>query len=238
MSLNAVQLDPDVISKGEFARRRGVSPGRVSQWIAEGKITSAALVGAGRTAQLRESVALAELRARLDPMQMTANGLSTKLKPAAASSLAPVSADVLPFGPLPAAGATAPPPPPPSEAADPIEEQIKRQRLAQLERQNREGERQEAVEAGRLTDAAAAKAAAARETSRLVTMFEGSLSNFATAISAEFKLPQRDVLHLLRGEFRKLRAGVASEIRAKADALPALVDIDAGELAAAETESA
>jgi hypothetical protein len=62
--------DPDVISKAEFARRRSVTPGRVSRWIGEGKIFGAALVGEGRSAQIRESVAVAQLRNKLDPMQM------------------------------------------------------------------------------------------------------------------------------------------------------------------------
>jgi hypothetical protein len=36
----------------------------------------------------------------------------------------------------------------------------------------------------------------------------GSLAELATAVSARFELPQRDVLHLLRSEFRKVRAAV------------------------------
>lgn len=233
MSLNS-QPDPDVVSKGEFARRRGVSPGRVSQWIAAGQISGVAIVGEGRTAQIRESVACEQLRAKLDPMQMTGNGLTTVLKPAAAAAPLPAGDNVLPFGPAPIAGASSSPPPAPPAAGDTIEDEIKRLRRDQLLRQEREAQRQEAIAAGQLTDAVAARSAAARETARLVTMFEGSLSNFATAISAEFKLPQRDVLHLLRAEFRKFRSTVAAGMRDQAAQAPALVDEDPGELAGAD----
>lgn len=223
MSVAAAMIDPDVISKGEFARRRNVTPGRVSQWLSEGKIFGAAIVGEGRAAMIRESVACQQLKVKLDPMQMTANGLSTKLDfapPAPATS----SGDVLPF-PTPASpppGGV--PPAPPSSAVDSVEEKIKRQRLEQLERQNREGARQEAISAGLLTDAAAARAQVGRAVAQLVTTFEGALSEFATTIAAEFKLPQRDVLHLLRTKFREVRAAAAGEIRNQAEIMPQLVD--------------
>lgn len=225
MNSPAAAADPDVISKGEFAKRRGVSPGRVSQWISEKKILGAALVGEGRSAQIRESVAVAQLRHKLDPMQMTANGLTTNLaspaspaSPIQAPALPPI-ADVLPFAAPPAAPISPVP-------DDSVEAQIKAARLEQIARQNREGQRQEAVAAGRLTDAAQAKQVAGREAARLVNLFEGSLSNFATAISAEFRLPQRDVLHLMRREFRKFRAETTRETRARAEEIPALVEVD------------
>ena len=45
------------ISKGEFARRRNVTPARVSQWLSEGKISGAAIVGEGRGALIDEEIA-------------------------------------------------------------------------------------------------------------------------------------------------------------------------------------
>jgi len=220
----AVNADPDVISKGEFARRRGVTPGRVSQWISEKKIFGAAIEGEGRSAQIRESVAVSQLRQKLDAMQMTANGLTTNLASQMPSAPAPAAtvavADVLPF--------TAPQAERETPRDDSVEDKIKAARLEQIARQNREGQRQEAVAAGRLADATLAKQISGREVARLVTRFEGALSNFATAISAEFKLPQRDVLHLLRGQFRKFRAETTSEIRDRAEAMSPLVEIDLG----------
>ena len=71
--------DPQVVSKGEFARLCRVDPGRVSQWIKEGKLTGAALVGEGRSAKINVAVAHTQLKRRLDPNQMTANGIRTRI---------------------------------------------------------------------------------------------------------------------------------------------------------------
>lgn len=234
MSATAAAATSGVISKAEFARRRNVTPGRVSQWISAGKISGAALVGEGRNAQIDEAIACEQLRRSLDPLQMAGNGLTTQLRAPAAAV-----ASVLPFEqPSPAASSALPTAPP--DQVDTIEDRIKRQRLEQIERQNRNEARDEAERAGRLTDAAIAKQVMGREISKLLTMFEGSLSDFATAISAQFKLPQRDVLHLLRGEFRKFRAETAADARARADALPAIdaIDLDAEREAAAVSEPA
>jgi len=89
--------------------------------------------------------------------------------------------------------------------------------------------RQDAIDAGKLVEAEGAKAAAAREAARLVAKFEGRLSAMATACAAEFKLQQRDVLHLLRGEFRKMRAEVAGNLAIGAAALSPMVEIDIDE---------
>lgn len=216
MTASVETNDPDVITKAEFARRREVSAGRVSQWISEGKIAGNALVGEGRAAKIRESVAVAQLRQKLDPMQMTANGLSTKL-----------DAPALPQLPLEATAASvAPPPATDVPPRDSIEERIKQQRLEQIERANRNDRREEAQRAGRLVEAALVSQATGREITKLVASFEGKLSDFATAIAGQFKLSQRDVLHLLRAEFRKFRAGAAASAAAEADAMPTLVEID------------
>lgn len=65
------------ISKQEFAARRGVTPARVSQWLAEGKITGEAIVGSGRHARIREDVACLQLERRLDAGQRDGNGRLT-----------------------------------------------------------------------------------------------------------------------------------------------------------------
>lgn len=210
----SLAVDNDLFSKGEFARRRNVSPGRVSQWLSEGKISGEAIEGEGRNARIRESVALRQLKRALEPMQMTGNGLSTRL----AAPIAP-PADATPPA-APGAPQTTPATP------DSVEEKIKFARLELLARQNREKAREEAVRSGSLTDIEIATKVAGREAARLISLFEGALSNFATAIAAEFKLPQRDVLHRLRGEFRNFRAGAAAGARAAATAMPATVEVE------------
>ena len=69
----------EIVTKGEFAALCKVSPGRVTQWIAEGKISSAALVGEGRAARIRVLQAQADLKRSLDPAQMTGNGVRTRI---------------------------------------------------------------------------------------------------------------------------------------------------------------
>src|SRR5690606_9605999 len=68
-----------VVSKGEFARMVQVSPGRVSQWIAEGKIGPDALQGEGRLAKIIVDRAMAQVRLRRDPGQAVGNGIATRL---------------------------------------------------------------------------------------------------------------------------------------------------------------
>jgi hypothetical protein len=46
----------------------------------------------------------------------------------------------------------------------------------------------------------------ARVASMMMQIFEGSLIDFASKIASQFDVPQRDVLHLLKGEFRNVRA--------------------------------
>ncbi|TIX53684.1 MAG: hypothetical protein E5V25_30945 [Mesorhizobium sp.] len=52
----------------------------------------------------------------------------------------------------------------------------------------------------------------------------GMLADFASALAAEFKLPQRDVLHLLRKIRTEKKAGAAERARRRAAALPEFVE--------------
>src|SRR5262245_66301597 len=61
-------------SKSDFARRTNVTPARVSQWISERKISGAALVGDGRSAEINVREALRQLDLMLDLNQRSANG--------------------------------------------------------------------------------------------------------------------------------------------------------------------
>jgi hypothetical protein len=55
-----------VETKKRVCAAYNVTPGRVSQWIDEGKITAAALDGEGRSARIKVRVALAQLNRSLD----------------------------------------------------------------------------------------------------------------------------------------------------------------------------
>jgi hypothetical protein len=204
-----------IVSKSDFAKLRKVSPGRVSQWISEQKITGESLVGEGRGAKINVAKATAELRRNLDISQRTGNGLDTDLSLAApAPVLLPAPVDA----------------PPAREVGlptnDPIEEQIKREKLEQLQRANRKAAEDEAARSGRFTDTAEATRRMGALVAQTLAVIEGALPEIATAFSANFKLPHRDVLHLLRSEFRKVRAAGAKEFSVKAAALPQTVEVE------------
>jgi hypothetical protein len=206
------------ITKAEFARRRGVSRPRVTQWIQSGKISGIALDGEGPSAKIRESIAVAQLNEKLDVDQRFANGLGTRLD-LPPSPQPPTTGDVLPFDRKTGA-------PPSDPAVDSVEKQIARERLESLQRQNREGARNEAEKNGRLTDAGLAAQQTGKAVAQVLGIFEGALQEFASAIAAKHQLPQRDLVHLLRGEFRKVRASAAAAFRREAEALPAMAEFE------------
>lgn len=200
------------LSKGEFARLIGVTPGRVSQYIGDGKIAGDALVGEGREQRIHLERAKEQLRKRLDISQRLGNGINTRL-----------AANVALQSPQPPA-ATPAPPSTPLSPSDAIEEQIKRGRLETLQRQNRKLAEDEAARAGRYVDAENSKQQLGRVAGQMMTLFEGSLAEIATAFAAHFKLPQRDVAHLLRSEFRKVRALNSATLLRAASAIPPLIE--------------
>ena len=50
--------------------------------------------------------------------------------------------------------------------------------------------------------------------------FEGGLPDMARAVAAKFELPQRDVLHELHSEFRKIRTAAAKRAEKKLAEMP------------------
>jgi hypothetical protein len=55
------------LSKSEFAKLAGVTPGRISQLLRDGVISRSALVGEGRNARIKADLAMAMVRDRTDP---------------------------------------------------------------------------------------------------------------------------------------------------------------------------
>lgn len=198
-----------VVSKSHFAALINVSQGRVSQYIAEKKLRPPALVGKGRDQKIDVAEACKQLKRTLDVGQRLGNGIDTKLdlKAPAAESMVPAS----------------------SSDADPVEEQIKRARLAQIEFQNRKAAEEEAARSGRLTDAEAAKSELGRLAVQMINLVEGKMPEAASAFAAKFQIPQRDALHLLRTEFREVRAAAAALIRQQASVLATTIPFEIAE---------
>ncbi len=215
-----MQPSAQVVGKSEFAALRGVSPGRVSQWLAEGKIKPNALVGEGRGAKINVEIATRHLQESLDPNQRFGlNGISTRLD---LNEPSPASA---PAKPAPKADTAPPAPPPPSvePAAQSVEDQIKREKLRQAQLATARAEEQDRLSRGVYILAAEARDETTRTAARMINSFDGAIPDMAAAIAAKWQLPSRDVTHLLRAEFRKMRARLASEFAELAAAEPETV---------------
>jgi len=193
-----------VVSKGEFARIINVSAGRVSQMLAEGKIGPDALVGQGRSARIRADLARLQISARTDIGQRLGNGLGTQLE--------------LPTTELPPGQTRALAP-----SSDPTTDAIKRERLRGLQLQNERAAEERLAEQGRYVRADQTKAAMTRMAASMLTVFEGGLADLAAALAAKHSLVQRDVLHLMRTEFRTIRAKAAEAARRDLVSLPRLL---------------
>jgi hypothetical protein len=105
--------------------------------------------------------------------------------------------------------------PAPAPARETIEDQLKRAKLEEQLRRNRIMASEEAERQGRLLAAADARQQMARVAGLMLQIFEGALPNIADAMAAQFGVPQRDVLHLLRAEMRKVRSAAARNERAR-----------------------
>lgn len=213
MRLNDVSHATDagtaVVSKGDFARLIGVTPGRVSQYISEGKITREALDGEGVRAKVIVAVATAQLRASLDIGQRLGNGIATRLD--AAPDFPPVLGQAKPSAPtLPTPGNS-------------FEERLKAEKLAEMEMRNRKAREEERERRGQYTRTDDVRVALGQVANGMLNVFEGALSDFALAVAAKFEVPQRDVLHLLRAEFRAVRQKAADAASRAAAAAPAVL---------------
>lgn len=192
----------DIVRKGEFAAICNVTPGRVSQWIKEGKIHGGALVGRGRDQRVRVSLAQAQLRQVLDISQRFGNGLTTRLDPPA----------------RPAEPAARP-------AVDSsIEGRIKAEKLRQAELLTRRQLEEERARRGMYVLASDARAETARAAGTVLRFLEGGLNGLAQDLAAQFGVPQRETLHALRKGFRGIRAGAVKALQRELEGVEPLVE--------------
>lgn len=206
------------VSKSEFAAMINVSPGRVSQFIAAGQISAAAIVGTGQRAKINVDRAKADLRLSLDVSQRLGNGSETRLDPEQDISVPP-----------PPAGNTITLP-----IAAGLDHEIKQQKLEQIRRVNRNAAIADAQARGQLIETDQARSEMSRIAAGMLQVFEGGLTDLASAVAAEFKVPQRDVLHLLRKQFRQIRGTAARQMQTMSVSLP---ETAAVEIAAEDIES-
>lgn len=200
------------LSKSDFARHIGVSPGRVSQYLRDEIIGRDALSGEGRSARIVVEKAVEQIRTRRHVGQATGNGLQTRLDdapPADAGAAAAGLDEVV--------------------SKDDVAKQIQREKLQQEQRRNRREAIDEAAQLGQLIAVEDFRREVGKTAQTLVTTFMGMAPDIANAIAAEFKVPQRDVLLLVRKVMNAKRAQATTALRLAAEELPEMIE---GELEA------
>jgi predicted XRE-type DNA-binding protein len=235
-----MQAAAEHLSQADFARFMGVSRAAVSQWKTKGILTDAAFTEPSKKGKVVVAVAVDEAGRNRDIGQTLGNGMETgpsagvavpaavvKIVAPVAVSVQPELLGVAPVAPVaeqsPGGFLTSP--------ADRVQEQL---RVAKLEQQLRTNRMQAADEAklrGMLMASDDAREQMARVASMMMQIFEGSLIDFASKIASQFDVPQRDVLHLLKGEFRNVRATAASKERAR------IADLDKETTASVELDA-
>jgi hypothetical protein len=115
-----------------------------------------------------------------------------------------------------------------------MEELIKRERYEGYRLDNVKRREALAASEGRYTLTESARQRMGQIAGQMVTTLESSLPEFASSIAAHFKIPQRDVLHLLRSDFHGFRARAAASTARATDELPTLIE----DVAADESEEA
>lgn len=187
-----------IVSKGDFARLKGRTPAAVSQWIANGRITKAALVGEGVRARIKVEQANADLARNLDPVEQDKQ---------AQPILPPVMA-------LPTSSGV---------SAD--DEILRRRRTADAERAEHDAEaarRRNAVDEGRWIDAAAAKREWGRQLAKVYADTDTFLTNtLAQDVANAYGLDWKVLSVRIRNAYRKHRSQIAEQAQAEVDAIDA-----------------
>lgn len=196
----------NIVTKGEFARMKNRAPSAISNWIADGRITQAALVGSGVRARIWVEQAERDLSRNLDPSQQIAQDHPLSLTAPAADA---------PAAPSPAP-ASAPLPAPAEDEdlrrrrradADSAESQAKLNRL-KIER-----------EAGRWVEAAEVQKVFARDLAASITEAETwATQTLARALGDRFGLDWRELAVVIRDSWREHRASAAAAAARKGEA--------------------
>lgn len=213
-------LNSDLMTKGEFAAFMGVSPGRVSQYIADRQIFGNALEGEGRRARIRVAVAQEQLRKTIDPGQrFGANGKALRggadIEPAAVIQIAGTLFDQ----PVPPRVNV---PSPPLIDKDVDELAQLRLRRERVKTEQAEEERKE--QKGIYTPSVQARQEMAKAVAAALSVMDVGIQEMAEAVAARFDVPMRDVQQVLVRSFRDVREKRAKEMRASAEALPQYIE--------------
>lgn len=189
-----------IVTKQQFAERKNRKPSAISNWIAAGKISRAALVGEGVRARIWVEQAERDLEVNLDPGQQSAQ-------------LVPVTASpALDPGYRPTGGAD--------------DEDLKRRRKADADRAEHDAEaarRKLAIDEGRYIVAEDAAREWGRTLAKLMSEIETFLSTtLAREIAEKHGLDWKALTVEMREKFRLFRGNISDAARDDREAIEAL----------------
>lgn len=190
-----------IVTKQEFAQRKGRAPSAISNWIAAGKISKAALVGDGVRARIWVEQAEADLAVSLDPAQQAAQDVPATLPTTPTAPEASLQ--------------------PRLTSTD--DEDLRRRRKADADRAEHEAEqarRRLAIDEGRYILADEAARTWGRELARLMSDIETFLfSTLARKIADRHGIDWKELAVQMRESFREFRAGVSDDARKRREAI-------------------
>lgn len=198
------------MTKGDFAAAIKVSPGRVSQYIAEGKIYGDALHGEGRSAKIRASVARQQLQKTLEPGQrFGANGSAMRGRQVADD------ADLYPSRePAPSKPASSASPQKDADVDELAQLRLRRERIA-----TEKAEREDMLEVGRYMLTADARREMAKAVNEAFKVMDLGITEMAKAMAEEFGISQHDAQHALHKAFRAHRQKETVAFRERRDSM-------------------
>jgi hypothetical protein len=200
------------MTKGAYAAYKGRTPGTVSHWIADGKISAAAMVGEGHHARIWVEQADADLLRSLDPAQQAAQenpiGVAAVALPNGVATL-PQSAAA------PGAPARGLSPSVDKSAAPTDDEMLRRRRKADAEKAEHDAEaarRKLAIDEGRWVDAAEALRTWTAKLAAIISETETYLTNtLARELADEFRSDAKTLAARIRDRYREFRSRVADD---------------------------
>lgn len=201
-------MEPEIVTKSQFARLIQRDPAFVTRAIADGKLTGEALVGNGRAARIRVSAARAQLGAALD--------LGQQLAQRAPILPSPVQPPALGGGDLFAAGDDDEfePAGPVSSAIQAQREEQIRLRNAKLRQEVERGDIEARRVSGELVEVAAVAAALRRQIGPLAAIFDEMPQAIAKAIAEKHGLDYAPLLIDVKHAIRAQRQAAADRLKA------------------------
>lgn len=176
-----------ILTKSAFADLLGVRRSAVSEWIRRKKLSGDAIVGSGYSSRIRVQEAREQLRNSLE-----ATGRETSIPPMGVNRRPSIDDDGT------------------------IEDGIKRARREGLELANQKLREDAALRNGRYVLTETVRQELGRNQSRLLTLFDSTITEFVNALAASGVTSPREMTRVLRDTWHAIRTKAADEFAAEA----------------------